>query len=65
LLLLVDGEECLDELIATEEEESPNRDKYEWEDLAGRFKARAALCSIGHVTDEKLYGTELWSIGCT
>jgi hypothetical protein len=65
LLLLVDEEECLEELIGKEDVGSPKRVKYEWEDLAGRFKARAALCNIGHVVDEKLYGTELWSIGCT
>jgi len=34
-------------------------------DRAGRFNARAALCSNGEMVEEKLYGTELWSSGCT
>jgi len=42
--------------------------KAEWNvccERAGRFRARAALCSSGECVEEKLYGTELLSRGCT
>lgn len=43
----------------------PNRDVYSRRERAGRLNARAPLCSRAHVVDEKLYGAELESRGCT
>lgn len=39
--------------------------RYDLEERAGRLRARAALCRSGQVVEEKLYGTELASIGWT
>jgi hypothetical protein len=49
----------------TEVGDKPNVDRYDNEDRAGRDSARAALCKRGQVVEEKLYGTELLSIGWT
>ena len=40
-------------------------ERYDFEERAGRLSARAALWRSGDVVEEKLYGTELLSIGCT
>ena len=40
-------------------------DIYDFEERAGRLSALAALWSSGDVVEEKLYGTELVSIGWT
>ena len=32
----------------------PKSDKYDCDDRAERFNARAALCSSGHVVEEKM-----------
>lgn len=40
-------------------------ERYDFEERAGRLSDRAALWRRGDVVDEKLYGIELLSIGCT
>lgn len=39
------------------------RERYDFEERAGRFKARAALCRRGFTLEEKMYGAESESRG--
>jgi hypothetical protein len=45
--------------------DKPKRDRYDRCERAGSMRARAALCNAGDIVEEKLYGTELASIGWT
>lgn len=45
---------CRDADIVDVVVDRPNKDRYDWEERAGRLRALAALCSKGQVVDEKL-----------